>query len=446
LKITSNSSKTDNRQEGKPLNFQALFLEGNEHLSKLNEISSKLTKYTEFPEFLTLIKPMEMKINHYLENLNTVNDNFIINLQKGNEENDQLCLEYISESEKLINDSYFLINNSFNENIMKAIDRSHVENESIFKETKCILGLLFNLKSILENICKEDYICSLVLKKKVENKLLSIKILITNLDGLFLAISNCSFFNISNINSIMNCNLQVNNKVNELKKTEKLERIVGHIKEIESFLMKNQKEIIEKVNKNIKERINIEVKFYNYFLFMDKINIKVAKIFEIFKLNEFSLLLFDNAYIEQISELCLLFNEIDNNSQQIVSLNYDQKFVLQKIEDNIKQWKDNIQNHLYFDEKSIQILKNKLIVISNMKNEENDILREMNGIFALCDKTPRKKKKDSLEKETLIERFINQANAFSELTSETQIAKNYIFGYRQRVIVFFNFIYFLNFF
>ena len=436
LKNCSNRLKSDNRQEGKSENHQSLFLEGNDHLTILNEIFTKLKKYAKLPEFISLINPIQMKLNHYIENINTISDKFIISLQKGTEENDQSCLEYVAEGERLINDSYYLINNSFNEKIMKAIDRSYVENESIFKDSKRILGLLSNLKSILENICKEEYICSLNLKKKVENKLLSIKNLIINLEGLLLAISNCSFFNISNINSIMHNNMKINEeKTNENKKIEKLKRILNHIKEIEGFLKTNQMYLFEKSSKNIMERFNIEVKFYNFFLFMDEINVKVLKTLEFFKLNEFSILLFDEGFLEQINELCELFNKIDAFSKEILSLNYDQITVLNKISNNIKEWKENIQNLLYFDDKSIVMLKSKLNVIFNLKKEEDSILREINGMFALAEKTPpRKKKKNSVERESLFEKFFNEANAFAELNTEALVAKDFVFGYRQKVI------------
>lgn len=433
--MASNLSKNDHRQEAKSLNYPALFLESNDHLTTLNTIFSALKRYSEFPEFKCLLSPLQIKINYYIEALNSINDKFIIFLQKGSEENDQSCLEYIAESERLINDSYFLINNSFQEKIMNAIERSFVENEGIFKESKRILNLLMELRNVLENICKEEYICSLVFKKKLENKLISVNTLIINIQGLQLSMSNCSFFNISQINSIMQGNLQMSNRdyEKEGKKTEKLKKIVNHIKDVENFLTQNKNEVMEKVNKNIRERINVELKFYNFFLFMDLVYKKVLCIFEDFQYNEFSIRLFDSEFIEKTSQLCIMFNDIDNNSQQILSLNYDNATVLQKIKGNLKIWKENIQNLLFFDDKSIQMLKNKLEVIFKLKNEENNILREINGIFALCEKSPRKKKKDTIEKEVYVEKFFNEANSFMELNSEAQIAKNYIFSYRQKV-------------
>lgn len=444
IKHASAISNNDRKQESTPQNYPALFLESNEHLTTLNSVFSALKKFSEFPEFKSLINPLQMKINYYIEALNAINDRFIIYLQKGSEENDQACLEYIAESERLINDSYYLINNSFNEKIMKAIERSHVENEGIFRESKRILNLLMELRNVLENICKEEYICSLVLKKNLENKYQSVKVLITNIEGLLLSISNCNFFNISQINGIMQNNLQMKMRESEreVKKNDKMKRIVNHIKDVNDFLEKNQKEMLEKVTKSIMERANIEVKFYNFFLFMDETNEKSLYIFEDFQSTEFSIILFDKAFLEKISEVCQIYTEMETNSQQILTFNQENPAVVQKIMQNLKMWRNNIQKHLFFDENSINMLKNKLEVISHLENEENEILREINGIFALCEKTPRKKKNNANEKEGYVEKFFNEANSFCELASEAQIAKNYIFGYRQRVD--FSFIFFFQ--
>lgn len=434
LRLYSNIAKKDHQQEEKQMSYQALFLKSNEYLTSLNGIFSKLENYSETQEFIELINPIQMKIRYYVDNLNLLSGKFMIFLQKGNDENDQSCLECLEEGEKLINASYIIINKSFDEKVMKAIGRSHVENEDIFKETKKALDLLFNLKNNHENICTEEYICSLVLKKKVENNLTKIKSLIINLKSLLLAISNCTFFNISHINKIMQINYSIiSEKSNEIKKTEKLRKILDHIKEFEQFLNINRNYIMEKVNKLIKERVNIEVKFYNYFLFMDEMNMKIANIYQSFQINEFSIILFDNPFLEKIENLCHLLEDIDINSQQILNLHYEENVILEKIKENINTWKNNIQNMLYFDDKSIQVLRNKLKIIFSIKNEENSILREINGIFSACEKTPKKRKKDTMEKEILIEKFFNEVNAFAELISEAQVAKNYIFGYRQKV-------------
>lgn len=434
LKIATNNAKIDNKQEGPPINFQILYIESNEHLTILNSILSELRKYANFSEFRHLLNPIQTKINYYLENLYAINNKFINSLQKGSEENDQLCLDYIAESEKLINDTYFIINNSFNSKIMKAIERSHVENENILKESKRIHGMLINLKNILENISSEEFVCSLVLKKKIENKFSNIKTLINNLEGLLLSISNCSFFNISQINSIMQCELQINlDKSLSMKKNEKIKRILSHIKDLENYLTTNQKELIDKVSKVIKERFNIEVKFYNYFLFMDEINAQLLKISEVLQSNGFNISLFDNIYLEKINELCTLFEEININSQEILSLNYNESSVRRKIQDNIKLWKENIENLLFLDEKSLPILKNKIKTLNELKEVENNILRIFNGIFNLAEKSPKKKKKEAHEK-NLIEKFLIEVNNFSELHSEAHIARNYIMISNKKVI------------
>lgn len=434
LKIATNNAKLDHKQEGPPINFQILYLESNEHLTILNSILNELRNYANFSEFRHILSPIQTKINYYLENLYAMNNKFINSLQKGSEENDQLCLDYIAESEKLINDTYFLINNSFNQKIMKAIERSHVENENILKESKRIHGMLINLKNILENISSEEFVCSLVLKKKIENKFSNIKTLINNLEGLLLSISNCSFFNISQINSIMQCELQINlDRSLSTKKNEKMKRILNHIKDLENYLTTNQKELIEKVSKVIKERFNIEVKFYNFFLFMDEINIRLLKISEVLQTNGFNISLFDNIYLEKINELCVLFEEININSQEILSLNYNESSVRQKIQDNLKLWKENIENLLFLDEKSLPILKNKIKILNELKEVENNILRILNGIFNLSEKSPKKKRKEAHEK-NLIEKFLIEVNNFAELHSEAHIARNYIMISNKKVI------------
>lgn len=53
--------------------------------------------------------------------------------------------------------------------------------------------------------------------------------------------------------------------------------------------------------------------------------------------------------------------------------------------------------------------------------------------FLLFVRKPLEKKNNANEKEGYVEKFFNEANSFCELASEAQIAKNYIFGYRQRV-------------
>lgn len=433
IKIAAFNKRSDQKQEGPPINFQVLFSQSNEYLAILNNIHLELKKISISNEFVSLINPIQMKVNYYLEILYTINNKFINSLQKGNEENDQLCLEYIAESEKLTNDTYYLINNSFNEQIMKAIERSHVENENIFKESKKILGLLMNLRGILENMCSEEYVCSLVLKKKVEIKFASIQALIINIEGLLLGISNCSFFNISQINIMMQIGVSINfDRTLNVKRNNKLKKILNHIKDVEGFLNEKEKDLIEKVNKVIKERVNIEIKFYNYFLFMDEYNFKVSKIFETVQENGFNIGLFDNIYLEKINELCHVFEEINKNSQELLSLQFKEPVVLKNIQDNIKSWKENIENFLFLDEKSLPTLKNKIKFINELNIQKNSILRNINGILTLSEKSPRKKKKDS-EKESFIENFIVEVNNFAELHSEANVAQNYVLKYIKKV-------------